>query len=204
VTDARTLRFRYFLLGLVGVPLLLVMPVLVTARLWLPDIGYWLAQPAQPGQTDAIVVLSGGGPERTLYGVALYEEQDLAPQKICFTDGQFARQFAIEQGVPAEAIHLLATTSTWEDGEEIAALAKRASMQSVLVVTDWYHSRRALCVIQYHLADSGVTVYYDPPPALTYGPDDWWQSEDGLVAVINELIKFGFYWWQYGLVPWHC
>ena len=39
---------------------------------------------------------------------------------------------------------------------------------------------------------------------LTYGPENWWQHEDGLVAVTNELIKFGFYWWHYGLVPWQC
>jgi len=186
----------------------------VTARWWLPAIGYWLAQPSRPGQADAIVVLSGGGPERSLHGIALYQ-QGLAPQiwitgdaplpqMPLFTDGQFARDFAIQQGVPAIAIRLLATTSTWEDAREIAAEAKRTGARSILVVTSWYHGRRALCVIRHHLAGSGIALYYSASTNPPYRPEDWWQNEEGLVAVINELIRFGFYWARYGLVPWSC
>ena len=119
-----------------------------------------------------------------------------------FAEGRFARDFVVAQGVPVEATHLLATTSTWEDGQEIAALARRTGVHSILIVTNWYHSRRALCVIRRQLANSTIAVYYSPPAVLTYGPHDWWRREDGLVAVVNELIKFGFYWWQYGLAPW--
>ena len=35
-------------------------------------------------------------------------------------------------------------------------------------------------------------------------PKNRWQHEDGLVAVTDELIKFGFYWWHYGLASWRC
>lgn len=205
---------RRLAIGLAGALLAASVLAIVTARLWLPAIGNWLVRPSQLNQADAIVVLSGGGPERLTHGITLYQ-QDLAPElwytgdapiptMTSFTDGQFARQFAIEQGVPAEAIHLLETTSTREDGQQIAAAVRQRGLRRLLIVTNWYHSRRALCVVRQQLADSGVTVYYDPPPALTYGPDNWWQQENGLVAVINELIKFGFYWWQYGLVPWRC
>ena len=70
-------------------------------------------------------------------------------------------------------------------------------------MTHWYHSRRALCVVRHHLPE-GVTVYYSPPPPTAVSADNWWENEEGLVAVINEFIKTGFYWWHYGLAPWRC
>jgi uncharacterized SAM-binding protein YcdF (DUF218 family) len=120
-----------------------------------------------------------------------------------FTDGHFARDFAIAQGVPEEVIHLLATTSTWEDGQAIVARARREGARRIMLVTSWYHSRRALCVVR-RLAADEITVYCEAPPPVGYGPDDWWRHEDGLVFVVNELLKFGHYWWQYGLRPWKC
>lgn len=198
-------------MGLIG---LLLVVVVLTASLWLPGIGRWLARPATTTPADAIVVLSGGGPERMMHGIALYN-QGLAPQlwytgdapipaMTNFTDGQFARRLAIEQGVAPEAIHLLETTSTWEDGQEIAAQVSQTHARRILVVTNWYHSRRALCVVRHHLAGLAVEVDYAAPPAQTYGPANWWQQEEGLVDVLSELIKFGFYWWRYGLAPWRC
>jgi uncharacterized SAM-binding protein YcdF (DUF218 family) len=214
VTATRIYRFFYFLLGLVGTPLLVGILLLVTASLWLPGIGQWLAQPAQNTKADAIVVLSGGGPERMVHGVYLYH-QGLAPelwytgdvpfsQMPRFTDGQFARDFAIKNGVPPEAIRLMKTTSTWEDGQQIGRMAKERSANRILVVTSWCHSRRALCVIRTQLKDAGVQVFYCAPPVVAYRPDNWWQHTEGLVLVVNELIKFGFYWWHYGLIPWRC
>lgn len=207
-------RLRWFLRGLISGPLLATILLAILVGLGLPQIGNWLDQPAELGHADAIVVLSGGGPGRMFHGIALYQ-QGWAPElwytgdrpipaMTSFTDAQLARDFALAQGVPAEAIHLLPTTSTWEDGQEIASLAHQEDIHNIIVVTDWYHSRRALCVIKKGLADADVQVYFSSPPALTYGPDNWWQHEDGLVAVTNELIKFGFYWWRYGLIPWQC
>jgi hypothetical protein len=66
---------------------------------------------------------------------------------------------------------------------------------------DWYHSRRALCVIQRQLDSSGITIYYDPPSVSIYRPENWWQSKDGRVAVLGELAKIGYYWWHYDLAP---
>ena len=214
MTASRSCRLRWFLWGLVSGPLLATILLALLVGLGLPPIGHWLARPAELGHADAIVVLSGGGPERMVHGITLYK-QDWAPELwytgnrpipalTSFTDGQFARDFALAQGVPDKAIRLLPTTSTWEDGREIAALARAEGVRSIIIVTDWYHSRRALCVIRKGLAGSDVKVFFRSPPMLTYGPDNWWQHEDGLVAVTNELIKTGFYWWRYGLSPWRC
>jgi UDP-N-acetylmuramyl pentapeptide phosphotransferase/UDP-N-acetylglucosamine-1-phosphate transferase/uncharacterized SAM-binding protein YcdF (DUF218 family) len=201
-------------LGCLAGALVLIAGVLLTAGLWLPGLGHFLTAPVQEGQADAIVVLSGGGPERTMHGIALYH-RGLAPQLwftgdapppmlTTFTDAHWAQELAEEQGVPANAIRRLRTTSTWEDGQEIALAVRQAGINRLLVVTDWYHARRALGILRRELANDDVQVLFSPPPALTYGPNDWWRQEDGLVAVVNEYIKTGFYWWRYGLAPWGC
>lgn len=184
----------------------------VAARLGLPWIGHWLAQPPRVDRADAIVVL-GGDSRRTLHGITLYR-QGLAPEiwhtGDCLCSGetassaQSAAQLSTERGVPVEAIHLLATESTWEDGQEIARLARERQVQSILVVADWTHSRRALCVIQQQLADSGKTVYYSPSPDSLYGPGNWWQYRQGWEAVLTELAKIGVYWIRDGVAPWRC
>jgi len=163
-------------------------------------------------RVDAIVVL-GGEQQRSLHGIALYK-QGLAPELWLTGDemlpgetissAQVDAQLAIKQGVPAEVIHLLPTANTWEDGRAISAFAAQRHVRSILVVTSWPHSRRALCVIQRWLAGSGVRIYYDASPASDYGPDDWWQRENGRIEVLDELVKIGFYWWRYGLPPWSC
>jgi uncharacterized SAM-binding protein YcdF (DUF218 family) len=185
----------------------------VTAGWWLPAIGHWLAVPSRPGQADAVVVLGGSGPRAIQHGIELYRQTQAG--ELWYTGdnptsgvpllsyGESFVRFAVQQGVPAESIHLLATTSTWEDGQAIADLARQRRVRTLVIVTNWFHSRRALCVIQRQLDNSGIGLYYDPPHGL-YGPDDWWQQEDGLVAVVNELIKLVFYWRCYGLPFWHC
>ena len=46
----------------------------ITARLWLPGLGKWLAYPASPHRADAIVVLGGDYPQRVLHGITLYQQ----------------------------------------------------------------------------------------------------------------------------------
>lgn len=201
-------------LGCLAGALLLIASVLLTAGLWLPGLGHFLTAPVQEGQADAIVVLSGGGPERAMHGIGLYH-RGLAPQLwftgdapppmlITFTDARWAQELAEQQGVPASAIRRLRTTSTWEDGQEIARTVRETGINRLLIVTDWYHARRALGILCRELAGDDVEVLFSPPPPLTYGPSDWWRQEHGLVAVVNEYIKTGFYWWRYGLAPWQC
>lgn len=205
---------RRVVLGCLGGALLFIAGVLLTAGLWLPGLGHFLTAPMQEGQADAIVVLSGGGPERATHGIALYH-RGLAPQLwftgdappptlTTFTDARWAEELAKEQGVPASAIRRLRTTSTWEDSQEIARAVRETGVSRLLVVTDWYHARRALCIVRRELAGDDVEILFSPPPPLTYGPNDWWRQENGLVAVVNEYIKTGFYWWRYGLAPWQC
>lgn len=190
---------------------LLILLLLATANWWLAAIGYWLHQPEQLRQVDAVVVLGGGNSERLRQGVTLYQ-QGLTPEiwhtgdivwpGQTISDARSATRQAIAQGIPAEAVHLLTTTSTWEDGEQVAAFAQQRQIDSLLLVTDWWHSRRALCALHHHMDDS-VTIYFSPASS-SFGPTTWWHSETGRTMVTRELLKSGYYWLRYGMVPCCC
>lgn len=190
---------------------LIVVLVMLTSGWWLPAIGHWLARPTQVAPVDAIVVLGGRYPYRDQHGINLYHQG--MGQEIWRTGPvelpagrlvERARRLAQEQGVPDEAYFVLESYSTWDDGQQIAALARERQTRSVLIVTDWAHSRRALCIIGRHLAGSEVKVLYDHPRDLAITPDNWWRDAYGREAVLTELGKMGFYALWYRTMPFGC
>ncbi len=187
--------------------------IVVAANLLLRGIGYWLAQPPAIHPADAIVVLGGYDVQRMTTALTLYQ-QGLAPE--VWHTGYRARgvqgypidlllKLTRKYGLPNADLYLLPSANTWEDGAVIAWLAKDRQLHSILVVTNWFHSRRALHVLEHHLAGSEVRIYYAPvlPSAASaetsFGPNNWWQSRHGRRIVGSELLKVGFYWLRYGI-----
>ncbi len=179
----------------------------------IPRLGQWLTITPHPTKADAIVVLGGGDPERLDQAMALYR-QGLAPEvwhtgsmehpEDPGSEAAYVVGIATTYGVPMVNLHLLTSTSTWEDAEAITTQALSEQSHSLLIVTDWYHSRRALCVINQQLAGTGIHVVYDLPPERDFRPDNWWRTSLGIRNVFSEVLKFGFYWLRYGLAPWRC
>jgi uncharacterized SAM-binding protein YcdF (DUF218 family) len=186
--------------------LLLLAPLVLTAQQWMPALGAWLAYPQSAAPAEAIVIY-GGNRERTDYGLELYQ-QSMAPEVWRTGYGSSREgiiQLALREGVPPEDFLWLETYSTWEDGAEIAATIQQRNVESVLLITDWWHSRRAVCSAQIHLGESDVTLYYTSSPSqMPDRPDNWWRSRYGWYHVSSELGKFGFYWLRYGMNPWEC
>lgn len=199
----------WLLIFIIAVPLIIVL----TSGLWLPALGHALEMPSNPAPADAIAVLSGGRP-RLEQAVSLYK-QGYAPE-LWYTgdapqgeepyerNSQLARQAAIDMGIPANAIHLLPSTSTWEDTQQIIAYAQQRDIKKVVLVTSWYHARRSMCIVQRQSAGTDINVSFQAASNATFGPDNWWRTEEGLMDVVNEYIKIGYYWLHYGLVPWQC
>jgi uncharacterized SAM-binding protein YcdF (DUF218 family) len=177
-----------------------------------PLAGAWLSLPSQPTPADAIVVF-GGSRNRTQQGIELFE-QGLAPElwhtgwSEPATPPSRREQLAAKTDgghrLPEHAIHLLETTSTWEDGREVARLAQQQGVQHLLVVTDWHHSRRAVCMLRHHLRESSITVSFasalDTPGHIA----TWWQHKHTRHLVISEWQKLLYYWVRYGVPTWTC
>lgn len=178
--------------------------VVVAAPYWLAAIGHWLAMPGEPEPADVIAV-HGGNRARTRYAVELYQ-QGLAPRLwhtgYAETTDEVTNE-VIAAGVPADSVAYLSSVSTWTDAGAIVAAARDSGARRVLVVTDWWHSRRAFCADQQRLDDPQVTLVFAASPAPA-GPDSWWQHERTRGHVLSELAKIGYYGLRYGLVPWGC
>jgi uncharacterized SAM-binding protein YcdF (DUF218 family) len=165
------------------------------------------------GPADAIVELAGEAPARVLVSIDLYR-QGRAPElwitgdvipaghtmSVAFSDADLARV----RGVPVTRQHLLATTSTWEDGAQVAAAAQSHGATRLLLVTSWYHGRRAICVLRHHLAPIGVTIGYVPAESAEISRDGWWCHMRGWLAVLRELLAIPYYWLRYGVSPLGC
>lgn len=198
---------RKLLVRRIGVGIVVLIILFITSPQWLPSIGRWLTMSTNTDlrQADAIVI-HGGNPYRTDYGVALYR-RGLAPE---LWHTSYANRYDLTElivvnndGVPQRAFHYLATTSTWSDGTEIAAAIRAQKLHSVIIVTDWWHSRRALCATEQQLGGYNVAIQF-APSASPAGPDTWWKNPDIRKDVLSELVKLGYYAARYGMNPWGC
>lgn len=176
-------------------------------------LGSWLAIESQnlpPNtQVDAIIVLGGNTLERMVTGIELYK-QNIASRVVLtghdnsvgFIDTLLARDHALDAGISEQEFVLLNTSSTFEDAEQITTYVHRNDLQRIVIVSDWTHARRALCVIN-SVIDLSTEVYF-VPSQTTYQPSNWWTDEKGINSVFNELAKIGGYTLRYGIPMWGC
>jgi len=208
----RAIWLSGFVDGLIALPILCLVAGYIAVKAGcLPAIGHWFVQTNELHKAEAIVVLAGGGPERLCHGIELYK-RGLAPAiyytgdkpietRSDFMDSEQALNFALRYGMPKEKIKFLPSTSTFEDGKSIATLVKIQKIRSVILVTSWYHTRRAANVLRHCLAGADCVVYITSSGGLSFSPENWWKDEEGLVAVQNEIIKTALYWRRYGITP---
>ena len=168
---------------------------------------------------DAIVVLSGSSTyvERTHKAAELYRE-GRAPL-VLLTDDHMrggwstvqqrnpyfverATEELIEQGVPAEKIRIVSgmATGTHEEALLLKDYTTAQGIQSILVVTSAYHSRRALRSLRQNFDGTGMTIGLEPVPPgwQTPQPAFWWLQFQGWRSVGIEYVKLVYYWLKYG------
>ena len=167
---------------------------------------------------DAIMVLSGSAvyKERTKKAAELYK-QGVAPIVIVTDDGERARWFdsdktnptiveleqreLIANGVMPEAIRVLPGQVSGTDDEAKALRDEVAArpLNSVLIVTSAYHTRRALATFEKIIGGKDVTLgIASPPPGdLTPTPNYWWLRPRGWQTVAGEYVKTAVYWAYY-------
>lgn len=172
---------------------------------------------AESKDPDVIIVLSGAAvySERLQYAAVLYKE-GRGRLIVLTNDGlrgpwsrrrqenptsfQRGRDTLVASGVPAEKIVVLkdVVASTYQEALVIRAWVSREGLDSVLVVTSPYHSRRALWVLR-RLVDKSVEIGLDTPlpghesPRLT----SWWLSRVGWHSVGLEHVKLMYYLLRY-------
>jgi uncharacterized SAM-binding protein YcdF (DUF218 family) len=172
---------------------------------------------AEIDHADAIVVLANAGAyvERTDHAAQLWRE-GRAPRVILTNENlisgwsealqrnPYFYERATDQlkrsGVPADRIEVLPSPvdGTLDEAVLLRQYAVQNRLQSLLIVTSAYHSRRALWIFRNVFEGSGVSVGLDavPPGQQTPIPAGWWLRPRGWRTVALEYPKFAYYWWR--------
>jgi uncharacterized SAM-binding protein YcdF (DUF218 family) len=162
--------------------------------------------------TDAIVILGGEseGYSRTQHAVDLFN-QGYAP-RVVFSGGtmrdfglacssaQLSLEAAQGLGLPENAVVIsYEAQSTYDEAVNLARLAGEQGWRSLLVVTTPFHTRRAARTFRTLMPALSISVSAAPDPR--FDASHWWRTEEGLVTVVNEVLKLLFYWAKYEISP---
>ena len=194
-------RWKCFFLGIA----VAVIIELVLAALFLRYIGNHLAYEEKISPADAILALAGDSCDfhRTKLAVQLHR-QGYAPRVVLSSNAYVLDdQLAAAQrwGLPDSSRHLiLDCTSTHEEAVSFAPLVRQHAWNSILIVTDRYHTLRARNTFRQQLP--GVNVRVTEALNSTYDQQHYWRKEGSLDAVFHESVKSIFYWYSYGIAPW--
>lgn len=161
---------------------------------------------------DAIVVLGGGLEYRPFEAARLYREgaaprvlvaqPELPPTvQMGLTTPEYvlAREVLLSNGVPASAIQLLGTNvmSTRDEALACKQWVTETKARSVIIPTELFHTRRARWIFCQALRGTTAEIHVAAVIPPRYTATNWWQTEDGLVAFQNEVIKSVYYHLKY-------
>lgn len=174
---------------------------LLVAFAVLPGLGLLVAPAllcvaALPQKADVIILLGGDDGSRVAGAAALFKA-GWAPNVIMTGENEIYRRELIQSGVPEASIWVDSQAhSTAENAQFSIRIMRAHGCKSALMVTSWYHTRRAVHCFQHYAPD---LVFYVQPT---------WQSKEvarnwgspGL-TILKEYPKMIWYWVRYGIAP---
>jgi uncharacterized SAM-binding protein YcdF (DUF218 family) len=178
-------------------PLLAVVAIVGLALLFIPQP--LLTIDSGEAKGDVLIVLGGGSTERPDRGAELFKA-GVAPKILVSGSGDCDRnaQWMEARGVPANAITIEGQSlTTFENAKFAAPLLRQMGARRVVLVTSWYHSRRALACFQHF--SPGIQFY--SRPSYVGSPYGEWISQSTLGYVRSEYVKLIGYWLYHGVSP---
>jgi uncharacterized SAM-binding protein YcdF (DUF218 family) len=151
-----------------------------------------------PVTADALVVL-GGTPDRAVRAAELFKQGE-APKILVSGFGDCAsNEKLLEQaGVTNAAIILEGKSRTTRENAEFSIpLLRQMGAHRVIIVTSWFHSRRALACFEHYAPD---IQFYSRPSYFGY-PRAEWRPKGISGYVKSEYVKLLGYWVCYGVCP---
>jgi uncharacterized SAM-binding protein YcdF (DUF218 family) len=154
-----------------------------------------------PATADVIIVLGGGSGdahERPEHAAELYGQR-AAPRILVSGAGDdiINAHIMMRRGVPASVIQLEPKSKTTRENAEFSiAILRQEHIHSAIIVTSWYHSRRALKTFEYYGPD---IKFYSRPSDFGIHRRDW--QGNFSAHVYWEYVKLPGYWIRYGVWP---
>jgi len=171
----------------------------------------WLIEENLPPGADAIVLLMGSLPDRVLQSADLYM-QDIV-KHVLIVEPAIGAGKALEArgvpviressqvctallalGVPEEALIVLPGDASSTQMEAMIVrdyLSGRPDMDSLIIVSSLFHTKRASLIFRSAFKNSPEPVYiFSSPSSYTdMAPDKWWKNREAVQRVLMEYIK---------------
>jgi uncharacterized SAM-binding protein YcdF (DUF218 family) len=154
---------------------------------------------APPSPADVILVLGGETPRRSAKAADLFKA-GLAPRIVVSGGGDatIIRRYLIQEGVPADRITIEdRSTTTWENALFVAPLLRSHNARRVLLVTSWFHTRRATGTFRRAAGDLRFSPVAAEYSWAAYNSPWWEQTKD----VAREYAKLAAYAVRYRVSP---
>jgi len=193
--------------------------LLLLAFILVPRMGTFLVLDHELREADAMVVLMGSVPVRTLEAVDLYREgysdkvllvrscpggRELLEEKGITLPGhaEQTRMVADELGVEDEDLVVLegGARSTREEAEIIRVyLEENSDLDSLILVTSSFHTRRSYAIFNRALAEleRELTIISRASRYDAFQAERWWEDRESSKQVVFEYLKLAhFYGWE--------
>ncbi|WP_240419590.1 YdcF family protein [Paenibacillus periandrae] len=152
-------------------------------------LGKFLIVNDKPIESDAIIVLTGGGQERIHAAISLYRE-GFAPLVIISNareDGIY--ESIIKLGVPASnIIKETKANSTYTNAQYTLNIMNEHNLKSALVVSSDYHMRRVKFNFNHIFSSSGIRLTYCAAQT-EYSSKYWFSTRRNLNNTFDEYTK---------------
>lgn len=194
---------KVFLIGSAFI-IVLIVPLLIMFTM----AGAFLVRKDPLKSADALAILSGGGGERLEYGAGLYHDGIARRLILTLTDEttedadtslafRNLETLSSIYNIPKTRILITrkTSTSTYEEAQAILVVSDKKGWESIVVVTDSFHSRRTGMIFDQVFEGSGIQVGIQPVdvPGYWYKPMIWWWDSESRNATISEYGKIIYF-----------
>ena len=188
-------RFRWYFWRVFGLLVLAVILLGLIAFFFPQQV---LTVDSGPATADAMVVL-GGTPDRAVRAAELFKQGEAPKILVSGNGNDLSNKKLLERnGVTNAAIILEGKSRTTRENAEFSIpLLRQMGAHHVIIVTSWYHSRRALACFEHYAPD---ITFYSRPSYYGYLRTEW-RSKGIRASVKSEYVKLLGYWVCYGVCP---
>ncbi len=105
--------------------------------------------------------------------------------------GDAAKRFLVQQGIPAADIIVLKDPwNTRLEADLLVQQMRQNGWRSVLIVTDPFHSRRAMHTIETAARDIQLSSQPLPPEQSRWQPEAWWTRRRDVWLTVRECLSW--------------
>ena len=149
-------------------------------------------------KAGAAVALSGDSGDRITEAADLYKKEYVRSLFLTNTDETAVRNmesWAVDQGIPYRKIFVTdaVVSNTVEEAKAIRHLAEERNMDSLIIITDPFHTLRTRVIFRDQFRGSGIAIQVRPVRDSWYRSDSWWKTAEGRQYTWEEYFKTFMY-----------